>query len=227
MRDRLSLCAILITAHPYSDAALKDLARTMKEPCYEKIDGRPLVYFFMGDMIEPLGRLKRFCREAGVGEPYAVFMDNFGGSPKEKFAGADALSAYASCHSATNHQEFFDWCLKDNSKRIKSGKPVIPMFAVGWNPSPRIERPVPWVKYPVRTYAPAATEAELVESARQLGAWIHANAAACPTGHVLVFAWNEFEEGGWICPNLGTSGNADLGRLNAFLRACRHASFTD
>ena len=223
MRERLSLCAILITAHPYSDAALKDLAIAMKESCYEKIDGRPLVYFFMGDMIEPLGRLRRFCREAGVGEPYAVFMDNFGGSPKEKFAGADALSAYSCSHSATNHQEFFEWCLKDNSKRVKSGKPVIPMFAVGWNPSPRIERPVPWVKYPARTYAPAATEAELVDSAKKLGEWIHANAAACPTGHVLVFAWNEFEEGGWICPNSDTSGKADLGRLKAFRHACRPA----
>ena len=31
--------------------------------------------------------------------------------------------------------------------------------------------------------------------------------------------WNEFEEGGWICPNVGAGGNADLGRLTAFQRA--------
>ena len=62
---------------------------------------------------------------------------------------------------------------------------------------------------------------KLVESVRRLGAWMRANTAACPTGHVLVFAWNEFEEGGWICPNLGASGDADLGRLKAFLHAWR------
>jgi hypothetical protein len=38
----------------------------------------------------------------------------------------------------------------------------------------------------------------------------------CPTGHVISFAWNEFEEGGWICPNIGADGNPDTTRVASF-----------
>lgn len=219
LRERLSLCAILIVAHPYSDAALKQLARTMKEPFYEKVGGRPLVYFFMGKMDATLPRLRQFCREADAGNPYAVFMDNFGDSPKEDLVAADALSAYASAHAVSNYAVLTDEALKDNAARAKTGKPVIPLFPLGWDPSPRVERPVPWASYAAATYAPRASDGEIVEGARRLAAWINENAEACSTGHVLAFAWNEFEEGGWICPNYGRAGNADLGRLAAFQRA--------
>lgn len=219
LRDKLALCAILITAHPYSDKALRDLACTMRESCYEKIDGRPLVYFFMGEMNGPLMRLKQFCRAVGVDEPYVVFMDNLGDSHRKCYEAADALSAYACCHPAANYMSLVDKCLEYNLARIRTGKPVIPFFSVGWNPLPRVERPVPWVEYDAVGYAQPPTNDELFAGARLLKAWIHTHRQSCPTGHVLVFAWNEFEEGGWICPNVGKSGAADLQRLFAFRRA--------
>ena len=221
LRDRLSLCAILVTAHPYSDPTLLELALTMREPCYEKVGGRPLVYFFMGKLDEPLARLKRFCREAGAGEPYAVFMDNIGDSPKAGFASADALSAYACCSAAADYRSLMDTCLAFNSARAQSGKPVVPFLTVGWDPSPRIERPVPWVGYDAASYAPPASAEELLEGARRMDGWIREHRSACPTGHVLVFAWNEFEEGGWICPTVGKGGAVDRSRLMAFRSVVR------
>ena len=103
--------------------------------------------------------------------------------------------------------------------RAETGKAVIPLFTMGWDPAPRIERPVPWVSYKAKRYAGPAVASDLEAEAIRLRAWMRDNAASCPTGHVLVFAWNEFEEGGWICPNVGAGGNADLGRLTAFQRA--------
>ena len=32
-------------------------------------------------------------------------------------------------------------------------------------------------------------------------------------------AWNEFEEGGWICPTLGKDGKPDTWRIEAFRAA--------
>ena len=38
-------------------------------------------------------------------------------------------------------------------------------------------------------------------------------------GHILAFAWNEFEEGGMICPTYNEDGGVDLSRLKAFRKA--------
>ncbi|MGN0867867.1 MAG: hypothetical protein ACI4SG_09380 [Oligosphaeraceae bacterium] len=35
-------------------------------------------------------------------------------------------------------------------------------------------------------------------------------------GHVLAFAWNEFEEGAWICPTLDAPDAVNRERLHAF-----------
>ena len=49
-----------------------------------------------------------------------------------------------------------------------------------------------------------------------LRGWIERHKEECPTGHALVFAWNEFEEGGWICPNVGPDGRPDVSRVRVF-----------
>ena len=43
LREKLHLCAILVTVHPYSDDELTRLALEMREPWYEKVGNRPLV----------------------------------------------------------------------------------------------------------------------------------------------------------------------------------------
>ena len=74
LRDALHLCAILINNHPYRDEELQDLAETMKEKCYEKIQGRPLAFFYTAPWDDVQGRLRTFCREAGVPAPFFVLM---------------------------------------------------------------------------------------------------------------------------------------------------------
>ena len=38
-------------------------------------------------------------------------------------------------------------------------------------------------------------------------------------GHILAFAWNEFEEGGIICPTCSEDGSINMTRLEAFRKA--------
>ncbi|MGN0888110.1 MAG: hypothetical protein ACI4UY_04425 [Kiritimatiellia bacterium] len=45
------------------------------------------------------------------------------------------------------------------------------------------------------------------------------NPRSCVPGQMLVFARNEFEEGGWICPTKGADGEVDLSRCRNFRRA--------
>ena len=103
-----------------------------------------------------------------------------------------------------------------NEIRKGYGVGVIPFYSVGRNPSPRIDNIVPWIQYPDVPYAPLATEEELLSGAEKLVNWMKENPDTQKSGHIMTFAWNEFEEGGHICPTYGTDGAVDLSRLSAF-----------
>lgn len=224
LRDRLHLCAILVTCHYYSNAELTDLACEMRESWYEKIDGRPLVYLFSNIDLGVVERLREICRREGAGDPFAVIMDWRGASITDKNRPFyQGICSYAYTGDGKDFAEFTKKAISANDNRANVGLPAIPHFATGWDPTPRIERPVPWADYPAgRPYQVAKTEADFLLGATALKDWMDANAAKCPTGHVLAFAWNEFEEGGWICPNLGKDGRPDSMRVRAFARAVRH-----
>ena len=223
LREKIRLCAILVAAHPYSDVELTDLALEMREPWYEKAGGRPLVYYGFTRKGDVARRLRAICRKLGVAEPFIAFMDN---NPKtiarlgaEK--AVDAACTYANVCSGT-FREMVDVMLARNATRASAGLPVVPHLTTGWDGRPRIEHPTPWTKNgynPTWTYASAQSEEDFTYAATRLKAWMEANAASCPTGHVLVFAWNEFEEGGWICPNIGADGRPDTRRVKWFRAA--------
>ena len=66
---------------------------------------------------------------------------------------------------------------------------------------------------------------EPAELAAHIGAamaWAEARPVCCPAKAVIVYAWNEHDEGGWLCPTLGAGGRPDDSRLRA-LAAMRRA----
>ena len=216
LRDKIHLCAILVTTHAYSDEELTALALEMREPWYEKAMGRPLVYMFPGSAtLSP--RLKDLCKKLSVAEPYVVAM--VCEPPSEDpmaYANADAISAYACTEPGPDPAAYCDMAVLWNGIRATSKLPVVPHFSTGWNPTPRMEIPTPWTYYPNKPWAPKLSEENWLDQARKLRAWTERNERICPTGHVMAFAWNEFEEGGWICPNLGKDGKPDVSRVNSF-----------
>lgn len=220
LRKRIGFCAILVCPCPYKDEGLRELASVMKDPCYETVEGRPLVYLFDKPWQDALKRLNAFCAEAGVPRPYAVRMSNRA-MPEEDYSEIDAFGGYACVGQAPTFAKQCENGRQQNESRINHGKPLIPTFSVGWDPTPRLERPVPGVGYGKGPYHPPATEAELCQGAREFSAWMRAHRESLVPGQLLVFAWNEFEEGGWICPNLGPDGRADVRRRDAFAKAAK------
>ena len=216
LRDKLKLCAILVVLHPFADSEYESLARTMGQPWYQRVMGRPLLYLFGGRGEGVLTRVRAACRRVGTDDPYAVVLDcrSYDTTGDE---GVQAISAYndgaigIDDFDAQNEKTVFA-----NARRASTGMNVIPSFTVGWNPSPRIEHPVPWCEYPTTNYMGTASEEALLRGAHKMADWIRSNRAACPTGHILTFAWNEFEEGGWICPIWRADGDPDTSRLEAF-----------
>ncbi|MBQ8576682.1 MAG: hypothetical protein IJ449_01745 [Clostridia bacterium] len=215
LRDKIGLCAIA-GAHPFSDGDVDALVRAMQAPYYETIDGRPLLYVYNGSRTDFIERVRAACAKRGTPDPYVVAMYHsiHGG---EDLDASDALSAYAAVKSGvTTYSELFAECLRANETRRATGKPVIPLFTTGWDPSPRVDQPSPWVTYPDKDYAAFASAEELMTGARGLVDWIRTACGAQFAGHILTFAWNEFEEGGIICPTVGADGNPDTARLDAF-----------
>ena len=191
LKSQIGLCAILVTSHPYSDTELEELLKTMQEPYYEKVEGRPIVYLFPGAWEPLLERLQMLCQAAGYVRPYAVLLERWE-TPPEQLAKVDALSDYSGMLTGTTWEELVGDMNHGNDFRVAQGKPVIPHFATGWDPSPRIEHPVPWCSYPALNYAAAASPEQLLNGARQFKEWLQAHADACPTGQLLVFDWNDF-----------------------------------
>lgn len=217
LQDKIGYCAILVCSHPYSDRELRELIEIMARPAYEKVDGRPIVYLFPGKWEEVLGRLKQFSKEAGAPEPYSVVIARWE-VPPESLAMVDALSDYSGSLTGSTWEQLVKDMDAGNDYRVAMGKPVIPHFATGWNPMPRIKHPVPWCAYPMLDYAPPATTEQLIAGAASVKEWIRKHAEVCPTGNIMVFAWNEFEEGGWICPTLSPDGTPDTSRVKAFAK---------
>ena len=216
LRDKLKMCAILVTLHPLADAEVESLARAMKEPWYQTAQGRPLLYLFGGKGKGLLPRIRKACRAIGAGDPYAVALSN----SRDDTTGDDGVQAISAYVDGASGVDSFAAAasrrINGNTTRAATGMDLIPTFTLGWNPSPRLEHPVPWCGYGKTRYMKPATEAEWLQGAREMADWIRAHRASCPTGHVLSFAWNEFEEGGWICPTWRPDGRPDTSRVSAF-----------
>jgi len=208
-----------------------------KEPTYQTVlGGRPLVYLYSVEGLVGSGhfetwedaraafdRLRAAAKDAGVGNPYIVAQ---GWSPKvlqeqAQKLGLDAIGAYASSAGAkaapyaslATHTE--NWW--DAFKA--TGCEVVPLASAGWDMRPRVETPVPWVKNgDIEKYYEAPEPDELSAHVAKAVAWCKANPGPARARAVLIYAWNEFDEGGWLCPTL-SEGTARIDALRQVLRA--------
>lgn len=219
LKDQIHLCAIFVCSHIHTDNDFEKLAHEMKQPYYEKIDGRPLVYLLGGYRTDYIERLNALCIKHQLPAPYIVFFNSSAEAESEvgDYSRASAVSRY-SCvvKGVKTCEEFYDDLIFQNERRKKFDIDIIPLFSMGWNPRPRILNPIPWTSYPDMDYAPMASKEELLEGARQLCDWIKENPKVTPTRHILTFAWNEFEEGGWICPTYNQDLSINEERIEIF-----------
>lgn len=216
LRDKIGYCLILRPSK-MNDRDFETLPEELAADCYVKIDGRPLVYTFgdtPADLLE--GRLKLLdaMKRHSAPVPYIAGMSSY--APTSDLSNLDALSRYAFLpEQCATYPELVKFSMNENNDLIDFGKPVIPLFSVGWNPTPRIESPVPWITYPDAQYSEALPE-EITQGLIAFAQYVDENKKAFPTGHILTFAWNEFEEGGYLCPTLGADGQPDKKRMDAF-----------
>lgn len=241
-RRDVNFCAIASAntfgARASWQAGVDRIVRLMKEPGYQTVcGGRPLLYLFRIEdkwiqawggregALLLFGGLRASARAAGLGEPYFVVMSDGSAESGKRAAdalGAQALSDYARQKNAAGApyselaataRAFWEAC-------AATGAEVVPLVMAGWDRRPRVEHPVPWEPWQkpdagLDKYYVAPTPAELAGHLREAMGWAEARPAQCPAQTVIVYAWNEHDEGGWLCPTLGADKRPDASRLEA------------
>jgi hypothetical protein len=168
-------------------------------------------------------QLRNLSMAAGIPDPYIVVMEF---SVKNAVVAADSLYADAiSCYASASNFEtgthyngaaYSPAVTKSDQagweKYAASGKKLVPWVTTGWNPKPRIERSVLWNSYYAsEDCAEDGTPDQIAQSLQNAISWARSNRNAAEANVILMYAWNEFDEGGWICPTLGNN----TGRVDA------------
>ena len=241
-RDDISYCLILLGGAHFGPkeewpATVDGLVQRFQAANYQKVlGGRPLVYLFDVDSHlkywgegaaakAPLDLLRQRSVAAGAGDPYlALMIWQPSASVKTLQAlGADAFSAYVNPPGNENQELPYSQALSLNrwfwEDARQTGKPLIPTVTAGWDYRP-MKRP----EFPDRSlqsswFAQAKPE-ELADHLRNALDYVRQYPKVCEADSVIIYAWNEFSEGGWICPTL----NEGAARLDAIRRVLKPAA---
>ena len=211
----------------------------MAQPGYQTTaNGRPLFYF-LNHAAESLKKiwggdaafrraadaLRKAAHDRGLADPYLAVMtwDAKGAKALADAAGLDAISAYAYQGGARSApyeglsrvvEAFWD-------EQRRTGAKVIPLAMSGWDRRPRVMNPVPWEHFTTQMdqyYEPPKPE-ELAQHISHAATWCRAHPETADAQAVIVYAWNEHDEGGWLCPTLHPDGSPDASRVDAVGRA--------
>ena len=215
------------------------LVQRFNDPNYQKVMGnRPLVYFFeIADTVTLMGSeeaardwlkdLRQRTIASGAGDPYFVVMAFWppSGTEQVQALGCDALSAYTGhCvgQEMSNNKELPYAALAEANRKHRetgksTGKEFIPTINAGWDYRP-MKRP----EYPARDakndWYQAPTPQELADNLESAITWVKDNPSVCRANAVLIYAWNELSEGGWLVPTLA-EGTARLDAIAEVLKA--------
>jgi hypothetical protein len=219
-------------------AGIERIVRYMREPGYQCVCGdRPLLYLFRPDekWIQMWGGaegarklfdgLRSAAVAAGAGDPYMVVMHQGAASAGKKAmeaVGAQAISDYARSGGGCNapYTELTSRARAFWSECAATGAEVVPLAMAGWDRRPRVEHPVPWEPWQkpgvgLDKFYVLPTPQELAGHLDEAMTWAEERPENCPAQTVIVYAWNEHDEGGWLCPTIGRGGVPDASRLEA------------
>lgn len=200
------------------------LVSKFQESNYQKVlGGRPLLYIFGGTggySAADMTSIRNKATAAGLANPYIVVMsDNSSGASSAADAvGADAISAYntwmggGGAYSGLMTEDQNRW----NTHKA-TGKKVIPWVSTGIDTRPRYDNPVSWMTVGSNDWVATATPTEIASNLTNALNWVGSNSSTAEANAVIMYAWNEYDEGGWIAPTL-YDGTARLDAIKNVLK---------
>jgi hypothetical protein len=211
-----------------------------KEPTHQTTpDGRPLLYIFLykpfeedaevfgsvAEMRKAMDAVKEKAVAAGLKPPFiaAQTWDPAFGAKWVDEMGYDAISAYVNTGGSEDREYPYGSIAESNRKFWEdckaTGKQVIPNVTIGWDTRPRRTMATyeqmykskggPWFVQP--------TPQEIADNLAAALDWNKHNAAQATADSIIMYAWNELDEGGWLVPSL-SEGTARLDAIRKILR---------
>ena len=206
---------------PEWEAACREWASVMKDPSYLRVGDRPvfkihgLQHFLNqngGDRARAaarVGTLRRIARESGAGDPLvSAGVSPLGIPPESDMAPYDFVTTYMEVTSLPAQKDPYPYAQLLETAETgwksygeKCPRPYVPYVPAGWDPRPWKD-PRPSFVFP--------TPDEWKYALRRAGAALdrYPNLGVpLPDGGrqkmLLIYAWNEFAEGGIVAPTAG------------------------
>ena len=192
------------------------------------LGGRQLIYFFFpkyekGPDKEKLAEVRALVKQKTGKNPYFILLMH--GIPQDKWPemkklGYDASTQYAQFARKKMTFAAFDKQIRGDWKSwAKKKYQHSPLLSAGWDNRPRYYNPVPWVKkskHMLSRYCETPTPQELAAHFKAGMDFVYKNKGVCEAQNLLMYAWNEHDEGGWLCPTLDPkTGRPDDSRVKA------------
>jgi hypothetical protein len=197
----------------------------VKQPTYQKVLGhRPLIFLFgtnlfvpdfgsVADTARAIAYLRQEIINAGYSNPYIVGMDFSPKDPIVNAIGLDAISAYsapdfgpATFEQGRPYSDLAAANVRFREKAQAAGYKVVPVVNTGWDRRPH------WTdaEEAHKIWYYPATPDEIANNVQSAVDWVKNNPQTDDSRTILIYAWNEFSEGGWLAPTLqGGSSRLD------------------
>ena len=192
----------------------QEMAKLLKEDYYMTVlNGRPLMYYDCSyeEAKTSIAYYRGLCEQLDIPEPYAVCTK--ANADKAKLAVADAIGDYAISNNSLNIP--FKTLAANTEKRWmshqRSGFQYVPIVTTGYHLLPRFKNQVHWMTIENDKVADYATAEEIGAHLTNALNYMQDPEVIERTkaNTVLMYAWNEHDEGGWICPTLKVDENGN------------------
>ena len=225
-KNLMDYCLIVESDRFNTEVSLDQIAAEFKDPSYVKVMGkRPLLYLLGYKAIKAadIDALRSKSVAAGTGNPYIVemrFDSNYAVLDKLHL---DAFSMYCT-PSIKGGAPYAKLAAADvdqwNSVGIGQARKIVPHVTSGWDKRTRYDNRVTWDYSPSYKdmWVVMPTPVELSNHVKDAMDWVtgHRNIAEANT--VLIYAWNEHDEGGFLCPTLSKyQGTARIDAIRKML----------
>ena len=206
-KNDIKLCSIFEERALGDETVRAEVRSLIADGLWQTVQGgRPLMYYFVQTPAVPeeIAYYRQMCAEIGVPEPFAVVMP--GMTKDAKAMDAEAISDYAMF--GTNGAPFSKLVSSAEmmwKRTTRDGGQIVPLVTTGWHNGPRIQNPVSWTKPGAESWVQYPQPGEIGEHLSRALAWVNDDEAGIPVtlaNTLLIYAWNEHDEGGWLCPTI-------------------------
>jgi len=211
-KNKIKICSIF-DGNQGGAATVAEVKSLIQQGLWQTVQGgRPLMYYFGGgkDNSKDIATYRAMCDEIGVPAPYVAIM----GGTKDDVALniADAVSDYTIGGSnGIDYKSYSEVNEPRSWNRAAQDGQMIACASAGWNNQPRRDNPVSWINPPPAetSWVQDGTSEQIANSLMLALQWTANNPKYTMANAVIMYAWNEHDEGGWICPTLAvdSAGN--------------------